>query len=56
MSVETIRDYEHGEPAATAKSIEAIRMAFHDAGVDFMRHDKRVGVTIVMPWEPNAGE
>jgi transcriptional regulator with XRE-family HTH domain len=49
LSVETIRDYEHGEPSATANSIEAIRTAFHHAGVDFMRNDKRVGVTIVMP-------
>jgi transcriptional regulator with XRE-family HTH domain len=56
LSFETILDYEHDGPSAGAKSIEAIRTAVHDAGVDFMRNDKRVGVTIVMPRGPSAGE
>ena len=47
---ETIRDFEHDE-LSTTKSADAIRAAFHDAGVEFQRQGKRVGVTIVMPWQ-----
>ena len=31
--------------------VEAVRALFHHAGVDFYRRGKRVGVTIVMPWQ-----
>jgi hypothetical protein len=51
LSFETIRDFEHDEFSATTKSVDAIRTAFHDAGVEFQRHGKRVGITIVMPWQ-----
>jgi hypothetical protein len=29
----------------------AVRFALGGAGVDFLRHGDRVGVTIVMPWQ-----
>jgi len=51
LSFETVRNYERDEQSATAKSITAIRTAFHDAGVDFQEHGERVGVTVVMPWQ-----
>ena len=51
LSFETVRDFEHDEQSATTKSVEAIRAAFHDAGVDFLKHGERVGVTIAMPWQ-----
>jgi transcriptional regulator with XRE-family HTH domain len=51
LSFETIRDFEHDELSTTTKSVDAIRTAFHDTGVEFQRHGKRVGITIVMPWQ-----
>ena len=51
LSFETVRDFEHNEQSATSKSIAAIRAAFHDAGVDFQKRGKRIGVTIVLPWQ-----
>jgi transcriptional regulator with XRE-family HTH domain len=53
LSFETVRDFEHDERSATTKSVEAIRAAFHGAGVDFQQHGERVGTTIVvqcLPW------
>jgi transcriptional regulator with XRE-family HTH domain len=50
LSFETIRDFERLKQSATSKSIAAIRAAFHDAGVDFQKHGKRIRVTVVMPW------
>jgi transcriptional regulator with XRE-family HTH domain len=46
LPFETIRSFERDEQSATAKSVDAIRMAFHGAGVDFLKHGKRVGVTV----------
>jgi transcriptional regulator with XRE-family HTH domain len=51
LSFETIRDFERLKQSATSKSIGAIRAAFHDAGVDFQKRGKRIGVTIVLPWQ-----
>jgi transcriptional regulator with XRE-family HTH domain len=49
---ETVRDFEHDDHSATTKSVEAIRAAFHDAGVDFLKHGERVGTTIVVQCQP----
>lgn len=46
LSLETIRSFERDEQSATTKSVDAIRTAFHGAGVDFLKHGKRVGVTV----------
>jgi hypothetical protein len=46
LSFETVRNSERDEQSATAKCITAIRTAFHGAGVDFLKHGKRVGVTV----------
>jgi hypothetical protein len=51
LSFETIRNFEHDELSATTESVDAIRTVFHDAGVEFQRHGKRVGITVVMPWQ-----
>jgi ribosome-binding protein aMBF1 (putative translation factor) len=48
LSFETVRDFEHDEQSATTKGVEAIRAAFHDAGVDFLKRGKQVGSTIVV--------
>ena len=53
LSFETIRNFERDDQSATKKSMNAIRTAFHDAGVEFPRRGERVGVTIVVwsqPW------
>ena len=53
LSFETIRNFERDDQSATKKSMNAIRTAFHDAGVEFHRRGERVGVTIVVwsqPW------
>jgi transcriptional regulator with XRE-family HTH domain len=50
LPFEAVRDFERAKQTA-AVSIKAIRNAFHGAGVDFLRHGDRVGVTIVMPWQ-----
>jgi hypothetical protein len=40
------------DQSATKKSMNAIRTAFHDAGVEFHRRGERVGVTIVVWSQP----
>jgi hypothetical protein len=44
LPFETVQDFERAKQAAAVSS-------FHDAGVDFLKHGDRVGVTIVMPWQ-----
>jgi hypothetical protein len=56
LSFETVRDFEHGEQSATTKSVEAIRAAFHDAGVDFLKNGKRVGTAIVVQCQPGIDQ
>jgi hypothetical protein len=51
LSFETVRDFEFHIQSATTKSVEAVRAPFHHAGFDFYRRGKRVGETIVMPWQ-----
>ena len=41
---------------AASVNIEAIRSAFYDAGVDFLKHGDRVGITIVMPGRTGKAE
>jgi hypothetical protein len=53
LTFETVREFERDEQSATTKSVEAIRSAFHDAGVDFYNRGKRVDTKIVvqcLPW------
>jgi transcriptional regulator with XRE-family HTH domain len=52
LTFETVREFERDEQSATTKSVEAIRSAFHDAGVDFYNRGKRVGTTIVVQCQP----
>jgi transcriptional regulator with XRE-family HTH domain len=52
LSLEAVRDFEHDEQSATTKSVKAIRVAFHNAGVDFRKRGERVGTTIVVQWQP----
>jgi len=47
LPFEAVRDFERAKRTATV-SIGAIRSAFHDAGVDFLKHGDRVGVTIAV--------
>ena len=46
LPFETIRNFECDGRLATAKIQDAIRAAFHDAGVDFLKHGKRISVTV----------
>jgi hypothetical protein len=48
LPFEAVRDFERAEQSITI-NIEAIRKAFHQAGVDFLRHGDRVSVTVVIP-------
>jgi transcriptional regulator with XRE-family HTH domain len=56
LSFETVRDFEHDEQSTTTKSVEAIRAAFHDAGVDFLKNGKRVGTAIVVQCQPGRDQ
>jgi transcriptional regulator with XRE-family HTH domain len=52
LSFEAVRDFERGTRLATRDNRTAIRAAFHDAGVEFLK----TGVTIVVqcdPWSSN---
>jgi transcriptional regulator with XRE-family HTH domain len=46
LSVQTIRNFETSFFPLSPASLAAIRTAFHGAGVDFLKHGKRVGVTV----------
>ncbi|MEA3095170.1 MAG: hypothetical protein QOJ04_6512 [Caballeronia sp.] len=43
LSFESVRDFERDEQSVTTKIVDAIRAAFHTAGVDFWDIGGRVG-------------
>ena len=51
LSFETIRDFENSRNLATAKTLAAMRNAFQKSGVEFHKRGRRIGVTIIQPWQ-----
>ena len=51
LSFETIRDFENSRNLATAQTLAAMRNAFQKSGVEFHKRGRRIGVTIIQPWQ-----
>ena len=51
LSYETIRNFENTRNSATAQTLAAMRNAFQKSGVEFHKRGRRIGVTIMQPWQ-----
>jgi transcriptional regulator with XRE-family HTH domain len=51
LSFNTIRNFETSGFPLSPASHAAVRKAFKKAGVEFLKSGKRIGLTIVLPWQ-----